>query len=118
MAALALLSFTSGLVLNGPRLAPPTPRLVRATAPRCGFEVETLTSNDVLEMNIMNWPGLEKRTSEFSQSATDDEIKMVYVKDGEAVVSDAEETQSVSAGNLIMIQGGQTTWDVTGAITL
>jgi len=121
MMLLALSVLTPGLIVGGPRLAAPTPALrARSSSPRCGFEVETLSSNDVLEMNVMNWPGLEKRTSDFEQSATEDEVKMVYVKDGEAVVSDAEETTTVGPGSLIMIQGGDTKWGVTaeGGITL
>jgi len=118
MALLALLVPCSALVL-GPRLSAPTARQARASI-RCGFEVEELSQSDVMEMNVMNWPGLEKRTSAFSQSASDEEVKMVYVKDGEATVSDAEETKTVGPGSLIMIQGGQTKWDVAegGGITL
>eukprot|EP00966_Prymnesium_polylepis_P071356 1657647-Prymnesium_polylepis.1 len=81
--AAVLLPLCSGLVL-GPRLAAPVLGRTRASV-RCGFEVETLSPNDVMEMNVMNWPGLEKRSSDFSQSASPDEVKMVYVKDGEAV---------------------------------
>ncbi|KAL3927912.1 MAG: hypothetical protein SGPRY_002613 [Prymnesium sp.] len=116
--ALLLSSLTTALVL-GPRLSAPLRRAARCEGVVCGFEVESLSDNDVLEMNVMNWPGLEKRTSSFSQSAGEDEVKMVYVKEGKAVVSDAEETKSVGPGNLIMIQGGETTWDVSdGALTL
>ena len=113
MSLLLAAALSSGLVLSGPRFSAPALRAQRVSVPRCGFEVETLSDNDVMEMNIMNWPGLEKRTSEFYQYASDEEVKMVYVKDGEAVISDDEETKTVSSGSLVMIQGGETKWDVT-----
>ena len=69
---------------------------------------------------MLNWPGLEKRKEDFEQAASTDEIKMVYVKDGQAVVKDGEEEAEVGAGNLVMIADGATQWSVVGdqAVTL
>mmetsp|Transcript_39604 Transcript_39604/g.96144 ORF Transcript_39604/g.96144 Transcript_39604/m.96144 type:complete len:175 (-) Transcript_39604:152-676(-) len=119
MVLLLLSCWSTALLVGGPKATVPPLRRARAAVPRCGFEVERLSQDDVLEMNVMNWPGLERRTSAFSQSAGEDEVKMVYVKEGEAVVSDADERQTVGPGNLVMIQGGETKWEVAeGSLTL
>lgn len=64
--------------------------------------------------SILNWPGLEKRMQDFSQEASSEEIKMVYVKDGNAVVKDGNEESEVGPGNLVMVSDGSTQWSVLG----
>ena len=66
---------------------------------RCGFEVETLKGKDVEDMNILNWPTLEKRLEDFEKSAELDEMMYVYCREGSASLSaEGEEDTTISAG--------------------
>ena len=107
----------SGGVTHYPRVI--RPRLVNV---RLGFEVEDVDERAVGEMGVMSWPGLEKRTSDFSQSATANELLMVYVKDGSGSIIDAtsDETTQVRAGQMVMISDGQVGWSgiSEGGVTL
>ena len=87
----------------------------RARTCRCGFEVESVDEKAVGEMGVMTWPGLEKRMEAFSLSAAADELKMVYVKEGAATLSDAEDTCSVTAGQMVMLTAGEVQWGDIGA---
>ena len=110
--AVALLAYQ----LGGAPLARPG----RSTPPRLGFEVEDVSEQAVGEMGVFGWPGLEKRTSEFSQSAASDELLMVYIKEGSATLSDEEETKAVSAGQMVMVSDGAVKWSgvTEGGVTL
>ena len=92
----------------------------RTLAPRCGFEIESVTQDAVDEMGVMTWPGLEKRDAPFSQNAGADELLMCYVKDGSATLTDAEESGTVSAGQMVMVSDGDVQWsDISeGGLTL
>lgn len=71
----------------------------RSCAIRAGFEVEALTSKDVEDMNVLNWPGLEKRSEDFEKVAFPDEMVYVYCREGSATLSaDGEESVTVAAG--------------------
>jgi len=85
---------------------------------RCGFEVETVDEKGVGEMGVMGWPGLEKRTNEFSKSATADELLMVYVKEGSARLTEGEESSEVMAGQMVMISDGEVKWSDVTELTL
>ena len=100
--------------------APPLARPVRSTPVRLGFEVEDINEQAVGEMGVFGWPGLEKQTSEFSQSAASDELLMVYIKEGGATLSDEEETKTVSAGQMVMVSDGSVKWSgvTEGGLTL
>lgn len=99
---------------------PAAPTMGRAGAVRLGFEVEDVEEKAVGEMGVMSWPGLEKRTSDFSQSAAADQLLMVYVKEGAATLADDEETKPVSAGQMVMVTGGEVRWSEVseGGVTL
>ena len=110
-----LLASTQALrAISSPQLVRTLPAAARASTPRAGFEVETLDDEAVKDMNIFNWPGLEKRTNDFEQDAAADEMKMVYIKDGSATISDGEETQEANAGQIVMISDGTTRWSLKG----
>ena len=85
---------------------------LRVTAPvRCGFEVETVNEKTQEDLQVMNWPGLEKRTAPFEQSAATGELKMVFIKEGSATVAAEGETPvQVSKGQMVMISDGTTAW--------
>ena len=52
-------------------------------------------------MGVFSWPGLEKRKEDFKQSASSEEMTMVYVKEGTATISDAEESKAVKSGQMV-----------------
>jgi len=81
---------------------------------RMGFEVEGLDEQAVGEMGIVAWPGLEKRTAPFEQSASGDEMMMIYVKEGTAKIADGDETATVEAGQLVMLSDGGLSWSDIG----
>ena len=87
---------------------------------RCGFEVESLDEKALGELGVMNWPNLEKRTNEFSKSATADELLMVYVKAGSATLTDSAESATVSEGQIVMVSDGEVRWSevAEGGVTL
>ena len=91
---LLLLGHASALTLPGPSTI--RPKSLRCSGAHLGFDVEDVEEKAVGEMGVMGWPGLEKRTSDFSQSATADELLMVYVKEGTATLADDDETRQVS----------------------
>ena len=82
----------------------------RAPAPRLDFDVQPLTDKEVDELDILNWPGLEKRTQDFFQEVPDETLKMVYVKEGAAVVGDEDESKEVEAGQLVSLSNGTLQW--------
>lgn len=93
----------------------------RAGLPTLGFEVDTLKADDVEQMGILNWPSLEKRTEEFEQSASEEEVMMVYCREGSAKLSmDGEADQTVTAGQLVMLNDGAVRWSelAEGGVTL
>merc|ERR1712196_534106 len=65
-------------------------------------------------MGVMNWPGLEKRTEVFEQASAADEIKMIYVKEGSATITESSEggteTAEVTAGQIVMLSDGLVQW--------
>jgi len=80
-----------------------------------GFEVDTLKNDDIEQMGILNWPSLEKRTEEFEQSASDDEVMMIYCREGSAKLSmEGEADQTVTAGQLVMLNDGAVRWSELG----
>ena len=94
------------------RLPPLRPGGAARCAPsRCGFSVQTLEQKQVDELDVFNWPGLEKRTADFERRAGADELSMVYVKEGAALVSDADgDEAAVAAGTLVTISDGAVAW--------
>ena len=90
----------------------------RATAARLGFEIESLDQKAVEEMEIFGWPGLEKKLEDFTMSAAAQEIKMVYVKEGSATLTDAEETAKIEAGQMVMVSDGDVRWTGVEPLTL
>lgn len=97
-----------------------SPSLSRARAVRLGFEVEDVDDDAVAELGVFSWPGLEKRTSEFTQSATAEELLMVFVQSGSATLTDAEETVDVKEGQMVMVSDGEVKWSglPEGGLTL
>jgi len=88
---------------------------------RAGFEVEDLSTKDVEEMNVLNWPGLEKRSEDFEKVAFPDELVYVYCREGGATISaDGEETVTVAAGQLVIVNDGAVRWtDISeGGVTI
>ena len=85
-----------------------------------GFEIEDVEQKALEEMGVFGWPGLEKRAEDFSQSAADDELLMVYVKDGSATLTDSEESLPVKAGQMVMVSAGDVRWSgiASGGVTL
>ena len=77
---------------------------------RCGFEVESVSEKELEGLDVFNWPGIEKRTEEFSQTAAPDMLKMIYVKEGSGVLTEGAETAAVSAGQMVMISDGTVKW--------
>lgn len=70
-------------------------------------------------MGVFTWPGLEKRAEDFTQTAAADELVMCYVKEGSATLTDAEESQAVSAGQMVMVSDGDVRWSaIEGSVTL
>ena len=95
---LCLSEAASALLLSRPTLRHAA-RCSRAVDVRCGFEVETLKGKDVEDMNILNWPTLEKRLEDFEKSAELDEMMYVYCREGSASLSaEGEEDTTISAG--------------------
>ena len=84
-----------------------------------GFEVEDVEQKALDEMGVFGWPGLEKRAEAFSQSAADDELLMVYVKEGSATLTDSEESKPVKAGQIVMVSAGDVRWSdiAAGGVT-
>ena len=64
-------------------------------------QVEDVDERAVGEMGVFSWPGLEKRQEDFSKAASSDEMMMVYVKEGMATLSDADETKTVKSGQMV-----------------
>ena len=88
------------MLLPRPVLRTHTARRSRAIS--AGFEVEDLTSKDVEDMNVLNWPGLEKRSENFEKVAFPDEMVYVYCREGSATLSaDGEESVPIAAGACI-----------------
>jgi len=81
---------------------------------RCGFEVETVDDKALKELGVMNWPNLEKRAADFSKSAANDELLMVYVKDGSATLNEGDQTATVAAGQIVMVSAGEVRWSNVG----
>ena len=81
---------------------------------QCGFEVETVDDKALKELGVMNWPNLEKRQVDFSKSAANDELLMVYVKDGSATLSEGDQTATVAAGQIVMVSAGEVRWSKVG----
>ena len=93
----------------------------RSRAVRAGFEVEDLSAKDVEEMNVLNWPGLEKRSEDFEKVAFPDELVYVYCREGGATLSaDGEETVTIAAGQLVIVNDGAVRWTeiAEGGVTL
>ena len=65
-------------------------------------------------MGVFSWPGLEKRQEDFSKAASSDEMMMVYVKEGTATLSDADDTKTVKSGQMVMISDGEVQWSGIG----
>ena len=78
------------------------------------LRVEDVDERAVGEMGVFSWPGLEKRAEDFSKSATSEEMMMVYVKEGTATISDAEESKTVKGGQMVMISDGEVQWSGIG----
>ena len=94
-------------------------RPLRVGATTMGFEVESMEKQALDELNVLNWPGLEKRTSDFTKSAAADELLMVYVKEGSATVAEGDESAAVAQGQIVMVQDGEVRWtDVGEGVTL
>ena len=115
---LALLS-SSAVAFNALNLNKPLLTPARA-AVSMGFEIEDVEQKALEEMGVFGWPGLEKRAEDFSQSAADDELLMVYVKDGSATLTDSEESLPVKAGQMVMVSAGDVRWSgiASGGVTL
>mmetsp|Transcript_53482 Transcript_53482/g.106416 ORF Transcript_53482/g.106416 Transcript_53482/m.106416 type:complete len:189 (-) Transcript_53482:211-777(-) len=113
-AALIPSAVRHGTPLSSRRTAARLPEL------RCGFEVESVDEKGVGEMGVMGWPGLEKRTNDFSLTASADEVLMVYVKEGSARLTEGDESSAVTSGQMVMISDGNVAWsDVSeGGLTL
>ena len=79
--------------------AAPRPLIRPSRSPliTCGFEIDTLKYDDIEKMGIMNWPSLEKRTEEFEQTASDDEVMMIFCREGSATLSMDGEPDQASA---------------------
>ena len=87
----------------------------------CGFEVEDVTGKVIEDLGVLNWPDLHKRTEPFEQSASSEEIKMVYCQTGSALLTaEGEEDATVSAGQMVMISDGAVRWTnlAEGGVTL
>ena len=100
----------------------PTLRLAACRAPvaTMGFDVQSVDEKAVEELGVFSWPGLAKRTEDFAQSATSEEMLMVYVKEGSATVVDAEGTTTVAEGQMVIISDGDVKWTSIsdGGVTL
>ena len=73
------------------------------------------------ELAVFNWPGLDQKAELFTQTALAGELLMVYVKNGAAQLSAADEDdRAVSEGELVMISDGEVRWSPTsdGGVTL
>lgn len=111
----------SGYALPAAAAAMPRLRgLDRARIATMGFEVEDIDDQAVAELGVFSWPGLEKRTSEFTQSAGAEELLMVFVQSGTATLTDDEESVSVKEGQMVMVSDGEVKWsDLSeGGLTL
>mmetsp|Transcript_62421 Transcript_62421/g.103827 ORF Transcript_62421/g.103827 Transcript_62421/m.103827 type:complete len:180 (-) Transcript_62421:124-663(-) len=82
----------------------------RPCAVSCGFEVESVSEKDAEGLGVMNWPGIEKRTENFALESDAETMKMVYVKEGAAVLTDGNETSPVEKGQVVMINDGMVKW--------
>ena len=85
------------------------------------FDVERLDGKAVEELAVFNWPGLDQKAEPFTQTALAGELLMVYVKNGAAQLSAADEDdRAVSEGELVMISDGEVRWSPTsdGGVTL
>lgn len=93
-----LLAISVVVAVQGFRIGQPariTAPILRVAAPvRCGFEVESVDEKTKEDLQVMNWPGLEKRMEPFEQSAATGELKMIFIKQGSAIVT-AEGEESV-----------------------
>ena len=88
---------------------------------RAAFDVERLDGKAVEELAVFNWPGLDQKAEPFTQTALAGELLMVYVKNGAAQLSAADEDdRAVSEGELVMISDGEVRWSPTsdGGVTL
>ena len=75
---------------------------------RAAFDVERLDGKAVEELAVFNWPGLDQKAEPFTQTALAGELLMVYVKNGAAQLSAADEDdRAVSEGELVMISDGE-----------
>jgi hypothetical protein len=103
---LAALASASGFRL-APLPHPPSalslPRVTRHGGARCGFEVDSVDQKAIDELDVFNWPGLEKRVQDFDDRAVDGKLKMVYVKQGSATLQDDADKATVSAGQMVLI---------------
>ena len=118
---LVLLSCSGAASLLLPRPVLRTQIAHRSRAVRAGFEVEDLSAKDVEEMNVLNWPGLEKRSEDFEKVAFPDELVYVYCREGGATLSaDGEETVTIAAGQLVIVNDGAVRWTeiAEGGVTL
>ena len=120
MLRLFLLVPVVGALSMSPRAPQMRPTARRTPPVRLGFEIEDIDQRAMDDLGVFAWPGLEKRSEDFTQSAGDDELLMVYVKDGAATLTDAEETLTVTTGQLVMVSDGEVRWSglSDGGVTL
>lgn len=102
----------AGFHAASPRIVAARPLLRRCATPLLGLEVDDVDAKAVEELGVMNWPGLEKRAEDFCKVASGDELVMVYVKQGSAVVTDpsTDESKEVRTGQMVMISDGEARW--------
>lgn len=79
------------------------PRAARHADACCGFEVDSVDQKAIDELDVFNWPGLEKRVQDFDDRAVNGKLKMVYVKQGSATLQDDADKATVSAGQMVLI---------------
>ena len=86
------------------------PGLATTPGPRLDFQVENMDQKLVEELDVLNWPTLEKRSLDFWQEVNQTKLKMVYLKQGSALIGDGEQVEKVKAGQLVSISNGTVQW--------
>lgn len=103
LAALGLASSVRLSALPSMRVGRTAQHAARSPPARCGFEVDSVDQKAIEELDVFNWPGLEKRLQDFEDRAVPGKLKMVYVKQGSAILEDEEDKATVSPGQMVLI---------------
>jgi hypothetical protein len=80
-----------------------------------GFDIMNVSEDAKVGLGILNFPGIEKRTSEFTKNASAEEMLMVFVQSGTAKLTEgmtidgevkwSEDSAIVKEGQMVTIDG-------------